>query len=294
MVDHDKDVRFVSLTIPGRADCGDAIAAIKTLSITFSYQLQNYKYIDWKVDPPKHDGGGLTHYIFTMHGQPNVTLPTAGGKIANLVTNAGSRSEIISSGHECNTVNGQTGGSLKHIAWMHLGDANGQEDCMSRVLASNNSERLDDGKQCDLDSGLFSMYIADSLPGTSCICPIAGTNNICDGTSPSSWTASNMAVHRIASSSRMYLYACNGLGCSAPAMVQTHVILPPSITVRVIAMVISDITIYGLVEDYLGTDNVRKENVQATHGNIENWDVAQVTEMQNLFRNHISFNSDIR
>jgi hypothetical protein len=178
---------------------------------------------------------------------------------------------------------------------MHLGDADGLEDCTSRVLASNNSKQLDDGKQCDLNSGLFSMYITGSSPGTSCICPIAGTNNICDGTSSYTLTAGNMAVHRITSSSRMYLYACNGLGCSAPAMVQTHVILPPSITVRVIVMgFISDSTIIGLVEDYLGTDNVRKENVQATHGNIENWDVAQVTKMQNLFRNHISFNSDIR
>jgi hypothetical protein len=180
---------------------------------------------------------------------------------------------------------------------MHLGDADGLEDCMSRVLTSNNSEQLDDGKQCDLDSGLFSMYTtADApAPGTSCICPIAGTNNICDGTSPNTLTASKMAVHRITSSSRMYLYACNGLGCSAPAMVQTHVILPPSITVRVIVMgFISDSTIAGLVDDYLGTDQVRKEHVQATYGNIENWYVAQVTQMQNVFRDHVSFNSDIR
>jgi len=57
---------------------------------------------------------------------------------------------------------------------------------------------------------------------------------------------------------------------------------------------ISDSTIAELVDDYLGTDQVRKEHVQATYGNIENWYVAQVTQMQNVFRDHVSFNSDIR
>ena len=78
-------------------------------------------------------------------------------------------------------------------------------------------------------------------------------------------------------------------------MVQTRVILPPSITVRVKAMdLVSDSTIAGLVDDYLGTDKVKKEYVQATYGNIEDWNVAQVTQMQNVFRDHVRFNSDIR
>jgi hypothetical protein len=109
------------------------------------------------------------------------------------------------------------------------------------------------------------------------------------------YSVEKSTVHRITPSASMYLYACNGLGCSVPAVVQTRVTLPPSITVLVKAMdPISDSTIAGLVDDYLGTDKVKKEYVQATYGNIEDWNVAQVTQMQNVFRDHVSFNLDIR
>ena len=57
---------------------------------------------------------------------------------------------------------------------------------------------------------------------------------------------------------------------------------------------ISDDTLGELVDDYLGTDKFRRDKVTETYGNIVNWNVSQITNMQNLFRGQVSFNADIR
>ena len=41
-------------------------------------------------------------------------------------------------------------------------------------------------------------------------------------------------------------------------------------------------TLGGLVDDYLGTDRIKKDNVIRKYGLIENWDVSQVSNMMNV------------
>ena len=47
------------------------------------------------------------------------------------------------------------------------------------------------------------------------------------------------------------------------------------------------------VDDYYSDDQTIKDAVILKYGNIEEWDVSQITNFQNLFLNKASFNGDI-
>ena len=62
------------------------------------------------------------------------------------------------------------------------------------------------------------------------------------------------------------------------------------------------ISIYGYAQTPITDDNIRQAvndwistpaSTQATYGNISDWDVSQVTDMSNLFKDKATFNDDI-
>ena len=85
----------------------------------------------------------------------------------------GTADTIVASGKCCEA-------GTEHVDWIHLGDASGAANCLDRVL---DSAYADAGKQCDLESGLYSLYVAGSPVGTSCVCPIVGSSQA-DGVGP--------------------------------------------------------------------------------------------------------------
>ena len=64
MVDHDKVVSFVSLTIPGRSDCGDAIAAIKSLSVSAKKKNQPHAVDPWVSTVDHCPNAGCSEIVY--------------------------------------------------------------------------------------------------------------------------------------------------------------------------------------------------------------------------------------